>query len=308
MDYYWYLILFIFGLAIGSFLNVVALRYRPTFKLLDFKTLKLYLGGRSKCPACHKTLVWYELIPIFSFLIQKKKCRHCGHLISLQYPLVEIISGLIFVFVPLVLTYDLRPTTYDFLPLLVVGCWLLVFLLFLLLSIIDFRQYIIPDSINLSLAVLGIILIISQLSGVSGQMSDINGQWSFLGYYANLFDFWPLSMVNGQWSMVINHIFAAFIAVLFFGAIISLTKGKAMGLGDLKLVGALGLIFGWPDILMVLFLAFIIGAVFSVVLLIRKKKKIKEAVPFGPFLVVAASLTFFSGYQIIDGYFKLFGL
>ncbi len=81
-----------------------------------------------------------------------------------------------------------------------------------------------------------------------------------------------------------------------------------MGWGDFKLVGALGLILGWPDILMVLFLAFIIGAIFSVILLIGKKKKIKEAVPFGPFLVVAASLTFFFGYQIIDGYFKLFGL
>ena len=67
-----YFILFVFGLAIGSFLNVVALRYRPTFKLLDFKTLKLYLGGRSKCPVCDETLAWYELIPIFSFLIQKK--------------------------------------------------------------------------------------------------------------------------------------------------------------------------------------------------------------------------------------------
>ena len=96
--------------------------------------------------------------------------------------------------------------------------------------------------------------------------------------------------------------------MLFFGAIILLTKGKAMGWGDFKLVGALGLILGWPDILMVLFLAFIIGAIFSVILLIGKKKKIKEAVPFGPFLVVAASLTFFFGYQIIDGYFKLFGL
>ena len=290
-----YFILFVFGLAIGSFLNVVALRYRPTFKLLDFKTLKLYLGGRSKCPVCDETLAWYELIPIFSFLIQKKKCRHCGHRISLQYPLIEILSGLIFVFVPLVLV----ASGYTLMAILI---WILIFLLFLLLSIIDFRQYIIPDSINLSLAVLGIVLIISQSLNLSISQS------SFLGYYANLFNFWPLSVVSGQLSVVINHLFAAFIAMLFFGAIILLTKGKAMGLGDLKLVGPLGLIFGWPDILMVLFLAFIIGAIFSVILLIGKKKKIKEAVPFGPFLVVAASLTFFFGYQIIDGYFKLFGL
>lgn len=292
MNYLYLIVLFIFGLAIGSFLNVVALRYRPGFKLLNFETLKLCCGGRSKCPVCHKTLVWYELIPIFSFLIQKRKCRHCGHLISLQYPLVEILTGFIFVFVPLSMVNGQWS---------MVIVWLLVFLLFLLLSIIDFRQYIIPDSINLSLAALGIILIMSQLSGVSGQ-------WSFFGHYAMLFDFWPSLMVNSQWSIVINHFFAAFIAMLFFGAIILLTKGKAMGWGDFKLVGALGLIFGWPDILMVLFLAFIVGAVFSVILLIRKKKKMREAIPFGPFLVVASSLTFFFGYQIIDGYFKLFGL
>ncbi|MDP3014871.1 MAG: prepilin peptidase [bacterium] len=303
-----YFFLFIFGLAVGSFLNVVALRYRPTFKLLNFKTLKLYLGGRSKCPICHKTLVWYELIPIFSFLIQKGKCRHCGHLISLQYPLVEILSGLIFVFVPLSLS-----------SLMVNGqwstvIWLLVFLLFLLLSIIDFRQYIIPDSINLSLAVLGIVLIFLEvgLPNINVNLWEVRppqiDNFSFFGHYAMLFDFWPLSIVNSQWLMVMNHLFAALIAMAFFGAIILLTKGKAMGVGDFKLVGALGLIFGWPDILMVLFLAFIIGAVFSVILLIGKKKKIKEAVPFGPFLVVASSLTFFFGYQIIDGYFKLFGL
>ncbi len=302
MDYYWYLTLFVFGLAVGSFLNVVALRYRPTFKLLNFKTLKLYLGGRSKCAVCHKTLVWYELIPIFSFLIQKKKCRHCGHLISLQYPLVEILSGLIFVFVPLALL----ASGYTLVAILI---WLLIFLLFLLLSVIDFRHYIIPDSINLSLAVLGIFLIIIN-SGLflNPQPSILNPQFSFLGHYSLLFDFWPLSMVNSQWLIVINHIFAALIAMAFFGAIILLTKGSAMGMGDFKLVGALGLIFGWPDILIVLLLAFIIGAVFSIVLLAADKKKMKDAVPFGPFLIIGASATFFFGYQIIDGYFKLFGL
>lgn len=285
MNFFWHGVLFVFGSAIGSFLNVVALRYRPGFKLL--------FGGRSKCPVCDKTLRWYELIPIFSFLIQKRKCRRCGHPISFQYPLVEILSGLIFVFVPLITNYQLPIT----------AIWILIFLLFLLFSIIDFRQYIIPDSINLSLAVLGGLLVIASAAKQS------YGQSSFFGHYAMLFDFWPLPIANHQLLITIaNHFFSAVIAMVFFGLIIFLSRGKAMGLGDFKLVGALGLIFGWPDILMVLFLAFIIGAVFSIILLIGKKKKIKEAVPFGPFLAIGASLTFFFGYQIIDGYFKLFGL
>ena len=96
--------------------------------------------------------------------------------------------------------------------------------------------------------------------------------------------------------------------MIFFGAIILLSRGKAMGWGDFKLVGALGLIFGWPDILMVILLAFITGALVSIVVLIGKKKKMKDAIPFGPFLTTGAALTFFFGYQIIGGYFKLFGL
>jgi len=106
----------------------------------------------------------------------------------------------------------------------------------------------------------------------------------------------------------LNYLFAAFIGAAIFGLIIFLSQGKAMGMGDLKLAAALGLVFGWPDILMVLFLAFLSGALTSSLFLLLKKKKIKDMVPFGPFLAVGACLTFFFGFQVIDIYFKLFGL
>ncbi|MDO8429924.1 MAG: prepilin peptidase [bacterium] len=86
------LILFIFGLTFGSFLNVVSFRYSPEKSLFSFRNLL----GRSHCPQCGKTLNWYELVPVFSFLIQKGKCRSCGEKISWQYPLVELASGFIF--------------------------------------------------------------------------------------------------------------------------------------------------------------------------------------------------------------------
>ena len=282
-----WLILFILGIAIGSFLNVVSLRYEPGQKLMDFKII----GGRSHCPYCGKILSWYELVPLFSFLIQKGKCRNCEHKLSWQYPLVELLSGLIFVFVPLVASYW---------PLVII--WLLIFILFLLLSIIDFRYYIIPDSINLSLAILGMVLMgiyIFQSNNLTIQQFN---NFSFLGHYSLLFDFPFLSFI---W---LNHFFAAFIAMAFVAAIIILSRGRGMGWGDFKLVGALGLIFGWPDILMLLFLSFIVGSVAVLPLLIKKQKTMKDVVPFGPFLIIAASLTFFFGHQIIDGYFKLFSL
>jgi prepilin signal peptidase PulO-like enzyme (type II secretory pathway) len=292
MSFFLYLLLFIFGLAAGSFINVITLRYQPAQKILD----KKIIGGRSHCPICLKTLAWYELIPIFSFFIQRGRCRGCGHKISLQYPLVEILSGLIFVFVPLALTYNLQLMSYDSLRSLVVGYWLLVFVLLLLLSIIDLRHSIIPNQINLTLGVLGLILII--INSYNDRFNFLNG--SFLGHYAVIF-----GLRENIW---ISYSVAALLGMAIFGAIILLSRGKAMGLGDFKFVAALGLIFGWPDILMVIFLAFIIGALVGIVFLIRKKKKMKDAIPFGPFLVIGAALTFFLGHQIIEGYFKLFGL
>ncbi|MEK7636053.1 MAG: prepilin peptidase [Patescibacteria group bacterium] len=289
-----WIILFVLGLAIGSFLNVVSLRYEPGNKIFDLKII----NGRSNCFHCHTKLKWYELIPLLSFIIQFGKCRSCGNRLSWQYPLVELLSGLIFVLVPLLLLWSL----------LLSIAWILIFLLFLLLSIIDFRHYIIPDSINLSLAILGAILTgiyIFQSNNLTIQRFN---SFSFLGHYSLLFNFWPLSLVISHWSLVISHFIAAFIAMAFVAAIIILSRGRGMGWGDFKLVGALGLIFGWPDILMILFLSFIIGSIFVLPLLVKKQKTMKDVVPFGPFLIIAATLTFFLGYQIIDGYFKLFSL
>ena len=268
--------------------------------MLDLKII----GGRSRCPHCRKTLRWYELIPLLSFIFQFGKCRNCGARLSLQYPLVEFLSGLIFVFVPM----SLSSLMINDQRLMIVFpiIWIIVFLLFLLLSIIDFRHYIIPDSINLSLAILGVILIILLIIGNQGLM--INGQSSFLGHYSLLFDLPFFSILNTQYLILVFHFFAAIIAMAFFAAIIIFTKGRAMGWGDFKLVGALGLIFGWPDVLMVVFLSFVIGAICVTPLLIKKQKTMKDAVPFGPFLIISSALTFFFGYNIIDGYFKLFGL
>jgi len=254
------------------------------------------IGGRSHCLSCGKKLAWYELMPIISFLIQFGKCRKCGQRLSFQYPLVETLSGLIFVFVPLSFARDLQLAFYNHFQLSLIICWLLIFLVFLLLSIIDLRHSIIPNSLNLGLVVLGLILIITK--GYFEKFDSLTG--SFLGAYAPIFGF--------RENIWLNHLFAALLGVFLFGLIIFLSKGKAMGVGDLKLAGALGLIFGWPDILMVLLLSFIAGSLVSAVFMVFKKKKMKDAIPFGPFLATGSCLTFFFGYQIIDWYFRIFGL
>lgn len=278
-----YLLLFIFGSAVGSFLNVVALRYRPD-KFLVGKAI----GGRSYCPGCGAQLRWFELIPVVSFVLQRGHCRHCGVRISIQYPIVEILSGLIFVFVPSVLSSPyLPPATYH----LQSGAWILIFITLLLVALIDLRLNIIPDEANIFLVVLGIALIL-----LMGFNFGIEGG-SFLGSYAPIFGF--------RSNIWLNHAVAAAFGGIIFGLLILATRGRGMGMGDLKFAVPLGLIFGWPDILLIIGIAFIIGALVGGYAMIIRGKTLKSALPFGPFLSLSAAIIFFFGQEIANFYFNL---
>lgn len=291
MNYFEYFIFFVFGAIVGSFLNVVSLRYQPEQKVFDIKII----GGRSRCPHCGKTLTWYELIPIISFLIQLGKCRSCRHRLSFQYPIVEILSGFIFLVVPWHFNnFQFSIINFQSIFNYSIIIWVLIFLSLLLIAIIDFRHFIIPDSLSLGLAILGIILLFINI--FSRRFDFLTG--SFLGHYSLLFGF--------RESIWFNYLLAGFTGAAFFALIIFITRGRAMGMGDVKLGAALGLIFGWPDILMVLFLSFLAGSLISVIFLALKRKGLKDMVPFGPFLASGACLTFLFGYPIIDIYFKIF--
>lgn len=286
MTYFLAIFLFILGLTAGSFLNVIAFRYSPEKSLFDFKNY----GGRSRCPRCGKTLKWYELAPILSFLIQKGKCRGCGARLSWQYLFVELASGFIFL-LPLYFLSPLVPVAYAWISSIV---WILIFLVFLLIWIIDYRYFIIPDELNFILAAAGLILIV--VNDYHRQFGAFRG--SFLGGLAGIFGF--------RDDIWFNHIGGALLAILFIGLIIILTRQKGMGMGDLKLAGALGLIFGWPDFVFALAFSFLIGAILSGFLLFSGKKKLWETVPFGPFLVLGSITLIFFGQTILEFYFRIF--
>src|SRR3989338_2115981 len=118
--------LFVLGAIVGSFLNVVGLRWD-----------KKNFDGRSHCPNCFKMLRWFELVPVLSFLIQKGRCRNCGIRISYQYPLIELWTGLIFVTVP-----------YIFIP---------VFCIYIVITIYDLKHKIIPDPLVYSAILLSVV-------------------------------------------------------------------------------------------------------------------------------------------------------
>lgn len=282
------ILLFIFGLVIGSFLNVVAFRYSEEKNLFSAG----HLGGRSKCQHCYQQLSWYELIPVLSFLFQKGKCWICYKKLSWQYLLVELASGLIFLLPFYFFSNSDFTAPYALIQSIL---WVLVFLTFLLIWAIDFRLYLIPDELNLVLAGLGLIL--ADFKNLYGQFGQFSG--SFLGSYAALF-----GLRDNLWT---NHFAAALVGAGLVAAIILLSRGRGMGMGDLKLMAALGLLFGWPDILMIFILASVIGAAVSLILMGLRKKTMQSHLPLGPFLVLGAWLTFFFGEVILKAYFNFFG-
>lgn len=294
--------LFLLGLVFGSFLNVLICRYDENHFILDPKII----GGRSRCPKCRKTLKWFELIPLFSFFLQKKKCRGCKETISFQYPIIEFVSGLIFVFVPVfihkyALLFFLKPKIVPgsvlfggFSENAFVVFWIFIVLSLIVLSAIDFKKMIIPNELNVFIGILGAG--VSIIAFFSGRFNLFFG--SFLGSYASLFGF--------RENIFLNRIAAVLAAAIFLGSIILVSRGRAIGGGDLKLAVALSLVFGWPDIILILMLSFVIGSIYSLFLIVKKGKKMNDRVPFGPFIAIAAITIFFFGSRLTEIYFNIF--
>jgi len=285
-----YIELFVFGLVIGSFLNVVALRYK------DGGGLFANIYGRSHCMSCGKTLHWYELLPVISFIVLRGQCSKCKEKISFQYPIVELLSGLIFVLVPYKII-SIYQSLYS--PYLFIFIWILAFTTLLLISVIDLRLQIIPDSLNIFLVLLGIAMIFIHSSmGDFGLLKNGMVGGSFFGNYALMF-------FIGN-SPIINALLGLAFGGLFLGLIYVLTRGNGIGFGDVKLAIAMGLLLGWPDIFLSLVIAFIVGAIFGVGLMLTKRKTMRDAVPFGPFIALGITIVFFLGYDILNVYFRIF--
>ncbi len=252
-------ILFVFGAIVGSFLNVVALRW----DLPAGRQVLGNFGGRSACQTCGKTLRWFELVPIFSFFIQKGKCRNCGAKISFQYLIIEIWTGLIFLSI-----FNLQFLIYkEFSPSFIVHSLLLVvvFCLYIIITIYDLRHKIIPDALVYAAIVLSLIVPL------------------FIVHYSFL-----------DWL-------AGPILFSFFGSIWLLSRGRAMGFGDAKLALSIGFLLGAALGFSAIILAFWIGAVFGLVYLLisraspllrgAKKITMKTEIPFAPFMVIATWLS-----------------
>lgn len=223
-------IVFILGVSIGSFLNV----------LIDRLPVGLdVMRGRSHCDHCKHILSWYELIPVFSWILQKGKSRCCHKKLSIQYPLIELITGIGFVY--------LFYTSSNLLPSLIIFCSVLV------LFVSDLKFELLPTPL-LILWGFGVVLRFITLHVSAGEL-------------------------------LYSYAIPSLCAGLFFFLLWFFSNGRAMGDGDMWLAILIGLVTGYPGIIIALYIAFLTGAAVGVILILGGLKTLKSHIPLGPFLL-----------------------
>ncbi len=243
---------FILGLVVGSFLNVVLYRFNTS------RSLK----GRSSCMSCKNKLCWYELIPFVSFFALGGRCRFCKSRISKMYPLVEFITGLIFLglFLKFQDVFSLDIFTFIYIYIY----YAVMFSILIVIAFYDLKHKIIPDTLSLTIGILAFLGLF------------IFNEYGFFIHIPTLLQF-------------LSGILLALPFALFW----LVSKGAWMGLGDAKLVVGLGYLFGISRALSGIVISFWSGALFGILLLIFSKQyKIKSEIPFAPFLIFGTILSF----------------
>ena len=253
----------IIGLIVGSFLNVVILRLHAG---------KAFIKGRSACPHCKHVLGPLELVPVLSWLALGGRCKHCHKAISVQYPLVELATAILFAVASLTHPFN---TGADLLELVF---WLYIIGSLIVLTVYDLRWYLLPDKVLLPLIIPAVAMLIAQ------------------------------ALIAHSFSAIMYPIAAA---VLFGGAfylLAAVSKGRWMGGGDIKLAFVMGLLLGLQRTALALFIAFDTAAIVGVVLIAIHRKKRSDLIPFGPFLVLGTLAAYYWGTPILHWYLQVSGL
>jgi prepilin signal peptidase PulO-like enzyme (type II secretory pathway) len=264
------LLLFILGLFIGSFLGVLVDRLSRN---------EGFIKGHSRCEFCKKELKALDLIPVLSFISTRGKCRYCKRKLPIFYPIIELVTGILFA-----LTYFFLIPNHQSLIInsesLIVNLiyYLIVVSGFIVIFFMDLKYGIILNKILLPMTV------------------------TILLY---------LLIINPS-SLIINLAcgIAAFLFFLVITLGFKLIRGKdGMGGGDIKLAFVLGLFLGFPNIILALYIAFLTAAVVGIILILWKKKNLKNtSLPFGPFLILGTLTCLFLGNQILPILLPLLGL
>lgn len=254
------LLIFALGVCLGSFLHVLV--YRTVEEKEDWKT------GRSRCDHCSYIIKWYDNIPLLSFILLRGRCRKCHKKIAISHMAMELMVGALFVWWYWAGSFFFLLVDQPF-TLLQPLFWLLIGTLSLVIFVADMKYFIIPDWAVIIMAVATLLYrIVLVGSGIMQQIDFLAMLVAAIGVGAF---FWFLRWV---------------------------TKEKGMGLGDVKLAPVLAMLVGWPQVLVALMVAVCSGALVGSLLLILGKHKLKQPIPFGPFLLLGSALALFWGDQI----------
>lgn len=259
------LILFCIGAIFGSFLNVVIYRL-PRHESL------LFPG--SHCPQCGEKIRRFDNIPILSFFILGRKCRHCKLPIPARYPIVEILSAVLFVII-----YHVYGFSYEFLFYATLSALLLT------VTFTDLEKGKIPNG----------VILIGAIAGLC--MSLI---------------FWPVCVPPSWTGSPLNFI-NSLIALLAGGGIMIfwaaagklLFKKESIGAGDIKLAAMTGIFLGLQNTLLALFLSFLAATIAGISMILLKKARMDSRLPFAPFLTIGALISLVYGSQICSWYFNI---
>lgn len=243
-------LIFIFGLLIGSFLNVCIYRI-PRDESIVFPP--------SHCTVCGTQVKAYDLIPVLSYIILRGKCRRCKTSISIRYPIIEIITAIFYIVI-----YKYFGLTFFLIKYTIMVSFLII------ISIIDFDTQDVYAITTYPAIILGIVF-------------SITGKYFF----------------NDDFS---NYLFGLIVAIGIIGFIVLITRGRGMGAGDIEIAAIIGVFLGFKNTLIAIFLAFMIGAIYGIILILKNSKKRKEAIAFGPFLFIGSVIALFYGSKIIELY------
>ena len=248
MNVFLMIITIVYGVLIGSFLNVCIYRIPKKENIVV---------SRSHCMSCGKQIKWYDLVPLISFLILRGKCRYCKAKLSWQYPAVEALNGILYGIIVLVNGFNATSILY---------C--LTTSALIVLSVIDWRTYEIPPSLNIFIGILGII---------------------------------RLALDYPHWY---NYVIGFVSVSGFLLLILLITKGRGMGGGDVKLMAVAGLLLGWKLIILSLGLGCILGSVIHITLMRVTDKD--RVLAFGPYLSLGIFISMICGNQLIEWYLHMF--
>lgn len=279
-----YFFIFIFGSAIGSFLNVIICR---------LETGEDIVKKRSHCVRCGRVLRWFELIPIISFFILRGRCRNCREKISWQYPLAEAATGLLFILTVAKLFPELVEGSIIVLDsaslrsnnIFSLFYWLYISCSLVVIFVYDLRHYIIPDK-----------MLWPAIAAAGAYRLFLAFGFSVLWRIRSGNNLTP-ELVEG-FKLFYPYLLSGLAAAAFFLFLVLITRGRGMGMGDAKLAFLMGLLLGWPGILAALFLAFFAGAAVGLALIAFDRKTLKSPIPFGPFLICGTLAVLFWGQSL----------